>query len=140
MDSPAPLLLLAAILLIAIVGVIVLLFSTKNSPKLNVAKYQTKWLAIENSISRDNAASLQLGILQADKLLDQALRERRFKGQTMGERMKSANHVWKNANHVWNAHKIRNQLAHETDAHVTYETTLRALSAFKQALKDVGAI
>ena len=93
MDSPAPLLLLAAILLIAIVGVIVLLFSTKNSPKLNVAKYQTKWLAIENSISRDNAASLQLGILQADKLLDQALRERRFKGQTMGERMKSANHA-----------------------------------------------
>ena len=41
---------------------------------------------------------------------------------------------------MWNAHKIRNQLAHETDAHVTYETTLRALITFKQALKEVVAI
>ena len=58
----------------------------------------------------------------------------------MGERMKSANKVWKNANHVWGAHKIRNQLAHEVNANVTYDITLRSLSAFKQALKDLGAI
>ncbi|QQS22208.1 hypothetical protein IPM09_01535 [Candidatus Saccharibacteria bacterium] len=140
MDNTALLLLLAAVLLVAVIGVVVLVFSAKNGPKLQVAKYQTKWLAIENSIDRETPATHQLAILQADKLLDQALRERRFKGTTMGERMKSANSVWKNANHVWNAHKIRNQLAHEPDAHVTYDITLRALSAYKQALKDMGAI
>lgn len=140
MDNPAVIFLLIAVLIAAVVGVVFLLFIGGKAPKLNVAKYQTKWLEIENSVSRDNAASWQLAILNADKLLDQALRERNFKGTTMGERMKSAQNVWRNANHVWSAHKIRNQLAHETEVKLNYDITLRALSAFKQALKDVGAI
>ena len=140
MDNPATIFLLVAVLIAAVVGVVFLLITSKQGPKLNVARYQTKWLEIENSVRRDNGASWQLAIMNADKLLDQALRERRFKGQTMGERMKSAQKVWKNANHVWGAHKIRNQLAHEVNANVSYDITLRSLSAFKQALKDLGAI
>ena len=138
--NPAGIFILVAVLLDAVVGVIYLEKKKKNSPQLNVERYQTKWLGIENSVSRDNPASWQLAVLNADKLVDLALRERRFKGQTMGERMKSADKVWRNANHVWGAHKIRNQLAHETDVHLNYETTLRTLTAFKQALKDLGAI
>ena len=81
-----------------------------------------------------------MAILNADKLLDQALRQRGFKGETMGERMKSAQNVWSNANHVWTAHKVRNRIAHESGVKVDYDITRRALVAFKQALKDVGAI
>jgi len=138
--NPAVVLILIAIFLVAVVGVVYLIFTRKSSPKLNIEKYQTKWLAVENSVSRNNSASWQLAIFNADKLVDLALKERRFAGQTMGERMKSAEKVWSNANHIWGAHKIRNRLAHETDVHLTYETTLRALTAFKQALKDLGAI
>ena len=141
MDSnPAGIFILVAVLLAAIVGVVYLMVTSKHGSQLNVQRYQTKWLEIENSVTRDNAASWQLAIMNADKLLDQALRERRFRGQTMGERMKSAGKTWKNANQVWGAHKIRNQLAHEVNANVTYDITLRSLSAFKQGLKDLGAI
>ena len=138
--NPAVVLIMIAIFLVAVVGVVYLVFTRKSSPKLNIEKYQTKWLAVENSVSRNNSASWQLAIFNADKLVDLALKERRFAGQTMGERMKSAEKVWSNANPIWGAHKIRNRLAHETDVHLTYETTLRALTAFKQALKDLGAI
>lgn len=138
--NPGLLFIMIAVFIAAVVGVLYLLYSGKNASQLNVAKYQTKWLEIENSLSRDNRASWQLAILNADKLVDKALRERHYKGQTMGERMKSAQKTWSNTNHVWGAHKIRNQLAHETDVELTYETTLRSLTAFKQALKDLGAI
>lgn len=140
MDNPGQVLLLIAILIIAVVGAVYLAFATKRRPILDQAKYQAHWLEIEHSVSKDNPGSWQLAIMNADKLLDQALRERRFGGKTMGERMKAAQSLWKNANHVWSAHKIRNQLAHETDARVNYDITLRALSAFKQGLKDLGAI
>ena len=141
MDSnPAGIFILVAVLIAAVVGVVYLLITSKHGSQLNVQRYQTKWLEIENSVTRDNTASWQLAIMNADKLLDQALRERRIRGQTMGERMKSAQKTWKNANHVWGAHKIRNQLAHEVNANVTYDITLRSLSAFKQGLKDLGAI
>ncbi len=139
-NNPANLFILIAVLIAAVVGVVYLMIINKQGPLLNVKRYQAKWLEIENSVRRDNAASWQLAIMNADKLLDQALRERRFKGQTMGERMKAAQKVWKNANHVWSAHKVRNQLAHEVNVQLNYDTTLRSLSAFKQALKDLGAI
>ena len=140
MNNTALMILLAVVLCAAIIGVIILVLASKNAPKLRVERYQTRWLEIENSLSRTVASSWQVAIMDADKLLDQALKDRHFKGQTMGERMKSANKSWRNANHVWGAHKIRNQLAHETDAKLTYDLARRALSAYKQALKDLGAI
>lgn len=140
MENSGMPLILVAVLIVAVVVVIYLLFSAKSTPKLNKDRYQTKWLSIEHSLKRDNPSSYPLAVLNADKLLDQALRDRHFKGATMGERMKAAHASWKNANHVWGAHKVRNQLAHEADAEITYEIAIRALAAFKQALKDLGAI
>ena len=130
-------------LVILIVAILVLAWITSRSggkANLNQQKYRSDWLAIEQSVSKDNEASHHLAILNADKLIDKALRERGFSGNTMGERMKSAQSIWSNSNHVWTAHKIRNQIAHESDVKVGYDNVRRSLAAFKQALKDVGAI
>lgn len=134
------LLILVGVLLLG--GALLLLIMTRGGGRtsLNIDKYRSEWMRIEQTVARDNESSWHLAILNADKLLDKALRERGFKGQTMGERMKSAKDTWKNTNHVWTAHKLRNQIAHETNAKVTYDTTRRALEAYKQGLKDMGAI
>ena len=139
-SGPVVIFFLVVLLIVAIIAVLFLMDSSKKGPRLNVTRYQTQWLAIENSVSRGNEASWQVAIMNADKLVDQALRESKYKGQTMGERMKSAEKAWRNANHIWGAHKIRNQLAHEVNTKLSYDITLRSLSAFKQALKDLGAI
>jgi hypothetical protein len=131
---------LVGILVIAALLVVVILFTKKGGVQLDVNKYRSKWLAIEQQLQKDNTASYQLCILNADKLLDQALKERGTKGETMGERMKVLQATWSNANAVWGAHKIRNQIAHESDVQLSYDLTRRALASFKQALKDVGAI
>lgn len=107
---------------------------------LQVDKYRTRWMTIEQALSRDEPSSHLLCILNADKLLDQALREKGVAGETMGERMKSQQSTWSNANALWGAHKLRNQIAHEHDVQVSYDDTRRALAAFKRALKDIGAI
>lgn len=114
---------------------------TKRGPRaLDVEKYRSRWLSIEQQLKRDETASYQMTILNADKLVDQALIERGMSGKTMGERMKAAQTKWTNANHIWTAHKLRNQIAHEPDVKLDYEGARRALIAFKQALKDLGAI
>lgn len=131
---------LLAILVVG-AGLFAVIILTKRSGRtLNVAKYQSQWLKIENSLQKDNAASYQLSILQADKLVDAALRDRGIKGDTMGERMKSAQSLWKNPDHIWGAHKIRNRIAHEADSEVTHDIAARSLAAYRQALKDLGAI
>ncbi len=132
--------LLVGVLILAVVLIIYISFKDKSAPALKREKFQAHWLEIENSLSRNNLPACQLAIMNADKLLDTALKESRYKGDTMADRMKSAGNVWKNANSVWAAHKVRNKLAHEPGASVSYELTLQALGAFKQALKDLGAI
>ena len=130
----------AIVLILGGILLAVISMSKGGRKYLDVEKYRVKWLAIEHSVQDGQEATYHLALMNADKLLDHALKERGFSGNTMGERMKSAQKVWSNANHVWAAHKLRNQIAHESDVKVSLDMTRRALAAFKQALKDVGAI
>lgn len=131
---------LGVVLVLGAVLFTVIALTKKSGRTLNVAKYQSQWLAIESSLKKDNPATYQLSILHADKLVDAALRDKGLPGKTMGERMKAAQNIWKNPDHIWGAHKIRNRIAHEPDTKVTYDIAARSLVAFRQALKDLGAI
>jgi hypothetical protein len=131
------------LIVIVVVGTGILFIVTHGRGKaqpLDVERYRTSWLTIEQQLVKGDEATCHLVVLNADKLLDQALKQRGFKGETMGHRMKSARDTWSNANNVWNAHKLRNKIAHESDVTVGYDSARRALSAFKQGLKDLGAI
>lgn len=140
MDSNIALLAFFAAILIVAGLVLVIIVYTKGGNQLNQEKYRTKWLSVERSLVKDQPASCHLSVLNADKLLDHALKEAGYKGNTMGERLKSASSRLSNRNAVWAAHKLRNQIAHEPDVQVKYDTARRALASFRQALKDVGAI
>lgn len=114
---------------------------TKNAPRtLDQDKYRSRWMAIESRLKRDDDNTYTVCILEADKLLDQSLRDRGLAGKTMAERMKQCQGKWTNGNGVWAAHKLRNRIAHETDVRVDYDRARQALIAYKQGLKDMGAI
>lgn len=140
MDSSVGLYLLAVLAIGLVTLTVVILSKRASSRVLNTEKYQSRWLAIESRLEQKDKSMNQVVILDADKLVDMALRERGFKGTTMGERMKAAQTVWSNANHIWGAHKVRNRIAHESDIVVSYDIAKRSLIAYKQALKDLGAI
>ena len=140
MDN-AILFLFASVLLIG-VGLLVIIALTKRSPQLlDKAQYQQQWLSIQQSVKND-PASMQFAIMQADKLLDKALMQRGFAGETMGERLKTACEGKKisDTRGVWLAHKLRNRIAHEHDVSVNRTATVKALQNFKRALHDLGAL
>jgi transposase len=58
----------------------------------------------------------------------------------MAERLKSGAQMFSDRNGIWTAHKLRNQIAHETDVKVSYDDARRALAHLKRGLKDIGAI
>lgn len=128
---------------ILIVGGLLFVFVSlsRNNPRaLDVDKFRSRWLSIETKLKRDDENSYIVCVMEADKLLDQALREKGLAGKTMAERMKQCQGKWTNGNGVWAAHKLRNRLAHESDVRLDYDRSRQALVAFKQGLKDVGAI
>ncbi len=130
---------------IVIFGGLMFLFISKNTIKrcrthLNVEDYRVKFLAAENQLKRDDQASYSLSVLNADKLVDQALRELGLPGDTMGEKLKNSPKKFSDVNSLWAAHKLRNRIAHETNVIVGYDEARYALVSFKKALKDLGAI
>jgi len=132
---------LASIIIIGALLFFVICCSKKGTKRLDVEYYRAKCLEIEHQLKRDESTSYHMSVINADKLLQKALMERGFKGKTMGEKMKNANLLFgKNNNDVWSAHKLRNRIAHETDAHITYDDARYALACFRKALKDLGAI
>lgn len=131
------------VIAIVAVGILVLLAMTltgKHSHTFDVEAYQTRWLKIENGLDREDPRSYSLAVIEADKLLDRALNEAGTPGKTMGERLKKVTSRFEKPNAVWAAHRLRNQIAHENDFEIDYGQANRALAAFRQALKDLGAI
>ena len=139
MTEPIIFLVAAGLIGLLILGFVVVL-SRRNHKTLDVGYYRNRWQTVEDSIDKTNSPSFALAVLNADKLVDQAMQQKNYKGTTMGERLKSSKGQWTNENALWTAHKIRNKIAHEPDANLTYDLTKQALAAFRQALKDLGAL
>lgn len=123
--------LLAAVLLL-------LIKFAERSKALDSQVYREHWRKIETCL--DDEAKYQLAVIEADKLLDKAFKERGFRGQTMGERLVFASKHLSNKDDVWQAHKLRNRLVHEMGVQLTLKQTRRVLNIFARALKDVGAL
>ena len=132
--------LLFAILIVGIFVFIAISTTGRRTHNFDVEEYQTRFLKIENSLTRENKLSYNLSVIEADKLLDRALMELGVPGKTMGERLKASGHRFSQLNSVWYAHKQRNQIAHEQDFNLEYNQAKHALATFRQALKDLGAI
>jgi len=135
----SPIAFLIATLIFAIVLVVLIRLLGKPAVKLDTDAYRRIWLEVSGSVTSD-VSSWQLAILNADKLLDKALREKGSKGETMGERMKAMRDHFSNNNSVWTAHKLRNQIAHEQNVQLSRGQTDKALAAYRQALQDIGAL
>ncbi len=127
------------LIVVGVALLIVISLGRRGRTGIDKDVYRQEWLRIESSVTADPSTQ-QFAILQADKLLDRALRESGYKGQTMGERMVSAARVFSRRDMIWAAHKLRNRIAHEDSVKISPRLTKQALSSFKRGLRDLGAL
>ena len=126
------------IVVLVLLGVIFGAGYLKRRPKgLDAQYFQAKWK--EAQAHCKDKSTWPLAVINADKLLDEALKRRKFKGKTMGERMVSAQRELSDNDAVWYAHKLRNRLVHEADVKLKENDVKKALIGIRQALKDLGA-
>lgn len=135
---------MSAELLIAVIGGALALlglvsFLVKRPKKeLNTLYFRDKWKDLQKLCAKTDTWAL--AVIQADSLLDEALKKKHFKGKTMGERLVSAQRSLTNNDGVWYGHKLRNQLVHQANLELREKDIKHALIGFGQALRDLGAI
>jgi hypothetical protein len=127
-----------AALLILVVVVIAGVIAKRRPHSLNPEYFNNRWKHLQGLCKDKN--TWPLAIIDADKLLDDALKRLRYKGNTMGERLVAAQHELTDNDAVWYAHKLRNKLVHEEVASLKEGAVKDALKGFRQALKDLGAL
>lgn len=114
------------------------IFLKRHHPKrLNTKYYTEKWKKLQSQLC-DNKL-WPLAVIDADKLLEEALKARKYKGKSMGEKLVSAQHDLSNNDLVWFGHKLRNKLVHEADVKLRKNDVRDALLGIRSALKDLGA-
>ena len=123
------------VLLLLVVGISL---KRRRPKKLNVAKYQEKWKDVQKLCK--SKETWPLAVINGDKLLDDALKQRKYKGKTMGERLVSAQRDLSDNDSVWYAHKLRNRLVHEEVAPLKQPEVMRVRTGIREALKDLGAL
>jgi len=133
---------LNAILITAAILIIIGLLLVVNKMAitgLNKKYYEGRWKEIMNIVEQGSTGA-RLSVIEADKLLDHALKQKNFSGRTMADRMRSAKGQLKNENSVWNAHKLRNRLVHEENVKLSTKQARSSLATYRSALKGLGAL
>ena len=133
----------AAFLIGAIVfGILILIIVSRLGRRfvqpLNRKYFEAKWDELLGRVKTPEG--MVLAVIDADKLLDEALKKRGYKGKTMGERLVAAQRALSNNDGVWYAHKLRNRLVHESNVRLRRSEAKNALAGIKQGLKDLGAL
>jgi len=117
--------------------------SRATGPSLNRAQVAERWTTIETMAATGGGNGLRQAVSEADKLMDQALRQAGVRGETMGERLKNARDRFSNRQvyeNIWRAHKLRNALAHQIGYDLVPSQAKEALTDFERGLRTMGML
>ncbi len=101
-----------------------------------------RWQEILELVNSENPPNWRLAVIEADVMLDDLLKRLGYLGDTLGERLKSVDGgTFRTLDQAWEAHRVRNQIAHEgSDFVLTQREARRVVEMFRQVFQEHGAI
>ncbi|MFA6603406.1 MAG: hypothetical protein WCT10_01035 [Patescibacteria group bacterium] len=127
-------------LFVMIVGKVRNFIASHRFERNDLEAMRRRWREIVVLLKAPGEVSHKLAIIEADKLLDQALKSLAMPGETLGERLKFVCYKHPELKEVWWAHRIRNQLVHEATYHLDGGLAYKAVKQYGRALRRLGAI
>jgi len=106
---------------------------------LKIEYAQTKWDEIQELLSLGGPARFKQAVIEADKLFDLVLKNSGARGENMGMRLKNAQKkfTWEVYQGTWQAHKIRNEIVHQSDREILNHEAIDAVDKFKKGLNEL---
>lgn len=96
------------------------------------------WQGVLSHLESANESDWKMGIMEADKLVDNLLIQKGHQGESMAERLTDIEKgELKSLDLLWEAHKTRNRIAHKPNFKLNRNEALRAVSYYEEALKEM---
>ncbi len=110
-------------------------------PQSATSGHNARWDEIEKHINSTREAEWKFAVVEADKLVDETLKEAEFPGDTLGDRLMNIQPgQLTTLEGLWEAHKIRNRLVHDTNYFLRYTEAKRAVTLYKKTLEELEAV
>lgn len=109
----------------------------KFPKRLKRAHYVSRWRSLQRRLPAKD--QWPQAIVEADDLLNEALRKKGFKGKSMGERLVEAQKDFTNNDAIWFGHKLRTKIDNNPEIQLRKNEVQKALQGLRQGLKDIGA-
>jgi hypothetical protein len=96
----------------------------------------------QKHMTSDNPAEWRLAIIEADALLEEMVKKMGYEGTTLGEMLKNIElSDFTTLNDAWEAHKIRNQIAHQGSTFLlTKREAKRVMQLYEKVFREFDII
>ncbi|HEV7702086.1 MAG TPA: hypothetical protein VGO63_01425 [Candidatus Paceibacterota bacterium] len=101
-----------------------------------------RWMKTLTYLLSSSSSDWKLAIIEADAMLDELMDQLGFRGETLGEKLKSADQEkFRNLTIAWEVHVIRNRIAHEGLAYeISQYEAKRVIALYEQIFRGYGFI
>jgi len=128
-----------AVIVISVVILVIISLSSRSTPRgIDKEHYKNEWNDV--MVLFKDSKTQPMSIIQADKLLDEALKCLGYYGNTMAERLIAAKAKLQHKDEVWKAHKLRNKIVHESMHDPSEKEMKVALQGYYKTFKDLGVL
>lgn len=117
---------------------ILVLLAFLYSKKLRPKKFRKKWNKIKAKLPKQER--WKEALIEADKLLDIALKKKNYTGKTVGEKLVKAEKIFTDKDEVWFGHKLSKAIQEKPNLKLKKADMKRALIGLQRGLKDLGAL
>jgi len=100
------------------------------------------WVKTLNYLFSENQSDWKLAVIEADSMLETLLSDLGFKGESLGERLKSADlDRFPSLPAAWEVHAVRNRIAHEGLAfELSQHEAKRVIATYEKIFRQYGFI
>lgn len=98
----------------------------------------SRWQHVKQLIVSNNENDWRQAVMEGDIILDELLTRLGYVGDSVGEKLRMVNPShFGTLNNAWEAHKVRNQIAHEGSAYqVTDRLAYRAIANYEAVFRE----
>ncbi|MBI2279029.1 MAG: hypothetical protein HYU81_03140 [Candidatus Brennerbacteria bacterium] len=110
-------------------------------PSLDQKAFRERWARIVGRAAAAPPQSYTVAVIEADKCVDDALKQMGFSGEHMADRLEQLDAAdYPGLDRLWRAHRMRNELVHAPDFGIDANAAEEALKIYESFLRELGAL
>ncbi|HEV7424486.1 MAG TPA: hypothetical protein VGO21_04860 [Candidatus Paceibacterota bacterium] len=114
----------------------------KKAQQGNEVSNNPRWIKTLAYLFSQHASDWKLAVIEADAMLEDLMVQLGFKGETLGDKLKSADQEnFRSLTSAWEVHTIRNRIAHEgLNFELSQHEAKRIIAIYEQIFREYGYI